>query len=329
METSRIKTVDALRGIASASVCLFHLTNGPTPFVFLPEGPLKSLGSFGKLGVQVFFVISGFIIPYSLFKAGYRLNQYGIFIIKRIVRLDPPYLATILFVIVLGYLSAMVPGFHGPPYRVTIPQVLLHLAYLNVFFDGNWLVGAFWTLAIEFQYYLLMGLLFPLISHKHTGMRLLIFLLLGSMAIQFPDHHFLPHWLFLFMMGMLAFQRRSGLIGGGTFWGVLAMLAGGACYTLEPAMAGAGLAATLAITFGNFRNRVLLFFGTISYSLYLVHMPVGSKVINLGYRFGHGMAAKLSLIATGFVLSVAVAGLLYRFVEKPAQAWAAGFKYRK
>ena len=328
MQSSRIGTVDALRGIASVAVCFFHLTNGPTAFIFLPEGLLKHAGSFGFLGVQVFFVISGFIIPYALHKARYELKHYGTFVIKRVVRLDPPYLATILFVITLGYLSAKAPGFRGPPFHLSITQVLLHLAYLNVFFGKEWLVGAFWTLAIEFQYYLLLGLLYPLISHKSLWTRLGMFTILGLLAINLPDRHYLPHWFFLFMLGMLSFHHRAGMIAGFKFWVILLILACGACYTLGPLMAGVGLATACAIAFVKTSNKALLFFGSISYSLYLVHMPIGSKVINLGSRFSDSMAAKIILVAAGFALSVAGAYLLYRFIEKPAQDWSSRIKYR-
>jgi peptidoglycan/LPS O-acetylase OafA/YrhL len=164
MIVKRITTIDALRGIASFAVCFYHLSYCSN--ICLPQGALKSVGSFGWLGVEVFFVISGFIIPYALHRAGYQLKQYGTFVLKRVVRLDPPYLATIALIIPLGYFSAMAPGFQGPPFTVSTSQVLLHLAYLNVFFGGNWLNPVFWTLAIEFQYYLLVGLLYPFISHK-------------------------------------------------------------------------------------------------------------------------------------------------------------------
>src|SRR5689334_14543570 len=90
----RISTVDSLRGIASLAVCWFHLTNGNPSF--LTGGPLKSSGTYGWLGVEMFFVISGFVIPYSLHKAGYDLKSFGTFVAKRIIRLDPPYLVSIV-----------------------------------------------------------------------------------------------------------------------------------------------------------------------------------------------------------------------------------------
>ena len=323
----RISTVDALRGIASFAVCSGHLY-GANPF--LPQGTSeKWIGSLGALGVDVFFVISGFIIPYALHKSGYQLKQYGTFILKRVLRLDPPYLANILFIIPLGYLCAMAPGFQGPPFKVSTTQVLLHLAYLNVFFGESWLNPVFWTLAIEFQYYLLVGLAYPFISHRSLTMRLVLFMCLGSLSFIVPKESFILHWLFLFMLGMLAFQQNVGLIAGMRFWVVLILLACGACYALGPLVAAVGLAAACAIVFVKTSNKVLSFLGTISYSLYLFHMPIGCKLVSLGSRLAHSVSAKVVVFGIGLALCVAAAYLLYRLVEKPAQAWSSRIKYRK
>src|SRR5229473_3266591 len=105
----RVTTVDALRGIASLSVAWFHFTHGnPT---FLSEGVLKSSGEYGWAGVHMFFVISGFVIPYALYKAQYSSRQFGRFLAKRIIRLDPPYFADIGLILALAYLVPLIPSF--------------------------------------------------------------------------------------------------------------------------------------------------------------------------------------------------------------------------
>ena len=81
----------------------------------------------GLYGVSVFFVISGFVIPYSLYRGGYRLPQYGKFVLKRIIRLDPPYLVTIILILALGFLSRVLPYAKVGEFHVTATQVFLHL----------------------------------------------------------------------------------------------------------------------------------------------------------------------------------------------------------
>ncbi|MFZ3046680.1 MAG: hypothetical protein WA151_12270, partial [Desulfatirhabdiaceae bacterium] len=66
--SNRLTHVDALRGLAALAVCLFHLTRYKPGF--LPEySILKSICQYGYLGVEIFFVISGFIIPLALFRS--------------------------------------------------------------------------------------------------------------------------------------------------------------------------------------------------------------------------------------------------------------------
>jgi peptidoglycan/LPS O-acetylase OafA/YrhL len=95
---------------------------------------LRASGDYGWLGVQVFFVISGFVIPYSMYCGGYRPWQhFGRFLAKRLVRLEPPYLVSIVVFITLWYLSALSPGFRGSPPELSTPQLLCHVGYLNTF----------------------------------------------------------------------------------------------------------------------------------------------------------------------------------------------------
>lgn len=90
MGFKRVQTIDMLRGIATLSVCVFHFTNGNKDF--LSQNSLfKIVGSVGWSGVEMFFIISGFIIPYSLYKINYRYKAYSVFLIKRIIRIHPPF----------------------------------------------------------------------------------------------------------------------------------------------------------------------------------------------------------------------------------------------
>src|SRR6476659_1629485 len=92
---ARVGTIDVLRGVAAVAVAWFHFTNGNQQF--MSAGLIKSSGHYGWLGVEVFFVVSGFIIPYSLYRGGYRVRlHWRRFVAKRILRLDPPYIAAIV-----------------------------------------------------------------------------------------------------------------------------------------------------------------------------------------------------------------------------------------
>jgi peptidoglycan/LPS O-acetylase OafA/YrhL len=68
----------------------------------------------GLFCVEIFFVISGFILPYSLWKGGYVRRDYGKFILKRVVRLDPPYFGAIILALTAAYLTSLSPSIGAP-----------------------------------------------------------------------------------------------------------------------------------------------------------------------------------------------------------------------
>lgn len=323
----RLSVLDALRGIAALGVCWFHFTHGNA--TFLPEGVLKSSGTYGWLGVEIFFVISGFIIPYALYRSGYSSADYGSFILKRIIRLDPPYLVGILVVLALGYATSATPGFKGAPFAPSFVEILLHLGYANVFFGYRWLNPVFWTLAIELQYYLLVGLVFPAVAHRSDFVRATAFVLLACLAAFISAEQFLFRWLFLFMLGMAAFQLRMHLIGRRQFtlWVILFGMGAWHMGGISVAMTGT----VVSLLLGLFDTKVgplWLFFGHISYSLYLLHYPIGGRVINIGQRFVDNTPGKLAVLAAAWAASIGAAWLLYQYVERPAQQWSSSIRYR-
>jgi peptidoglycan/LPS O-acetylase OafA/YrhL len=144
-----LETIDVLRGIASLWVCWFHITMRG----LIDVNPvLGAIGTPGHVGVPMFFVISGFVVPYSLYRGRYKLSNFGRFMAKRIVRLDPPYLVAIALAVAIPYFTSRSALHRGAIYHPDWMQVLAHLGYANAFIGFPWLVGGFWSLAIGFQY---------------------------------------------------------------------------------------------------------------------------------------------------------------------------------
>src|SRR3974390_3244319 len=170
----RIGVINALRAFAAIFVAWGHFVAGQGKYLGLS-------GKYGYLGVHIFFVISGFVIPWSLYRSGYVLRDYPRFLLKRNVRLYPPYLASIA-VTVLATNLIMVPMFHMPRLTVTAQSLLLHFAYLNDLTHVPWINVVYWTLAIEFQWYLLVGLMFPLLV---TGSKPARFAGLAGMMVAY------------------------------------------------------------------------------------------------------------------------------------------------
>jgi len=323
----RLATIDFLRGVAAFSVAWFHFTNGVPGF--LQNGALKASGVRGWLGVEVFFVISGFVIPYSLHRGGYQLRlHWKRFLAKRLIRLDPPYVACIVLVVGLGYLSARTPGFHGKPPHYTWSQLALHLGYLNAWFGGDWVNPVFWTLAVEFQFYLVIALIYPLLSSGRAVVRIASLVVMALVALTVPSTALAFHWLCLFGVGIIAFQYFVGLIGPRTLAGLLAGM-GGVCFVVLGGLVTAvGLTTALLITFVRIRpTRVFTFLGAISYSLYLLHVPIGGRVVNLGMRLRPTPFNHLLILAGSVLSSVLAAYLFYKLIELPAQRWSGRLSY--
>src|SRR5579872_6053614 len=156
--------IDALRGIAALGVACYHIDRyGPLPEAagkFIPLS-LQAVLDHGWIGVQVFFVISGFVIAYSVRSARVTPGYLANYALRRSIRLDPPYWSTIAFVLLLHAVLHLHLGFDSPldvPTRLE-PElswklVGSHLLYLQNIIPGyDNLSAGFWTLCIEVQFY--------------------------------------------------------------------------------------------------------------------------------------------------------------------------------
>jgi peptidoglycan/LPS O-acetylase OafA/YrhL len=330
METraAHVEVLEPLRGFAALAVAYFHFTNSGG---LLPSGWLKTSGAYGWLGVEVFFVISGFIIPFSLHQARYRFSSHLTrFLLKRVVRLDPPYVVAIALTVVLGYVSAAIPGFRGSPPSVDPIQLLLHFGYLNAFFGYPWIIPVLWTLAIEFQFYFLIAVIFPLIAHTSTRIRLGALSVMCGLAFVIPDRALVFHYLGLFVLGMLTFTKYVELTPVRSYLLLLIPFSVATAMSLNMLTAVVGLLTALLIAFAHIpRFAPFAFLGAISYSMYLLHAPIGGRVVNFGARFAHNAIAQIAVLALAIGISIVAAYLLYRFVERPARKWSSSLRYQE
>lgn len=325
--SERITSIDALRGIAALGVCIFHITNGNDAYLS-DDNFLKAVGSYGWLGVEVFFVISGFIIPYSMYKGRYTINKIKTFLGKRISRIDPPYFFIILIVIALNYLSTLSPYYRGSGFEVDLRNLIFHIGYLNGIMDEPWLSPIFWTLAIEFQFYLFIALCFPLLIHSSGLIRYLLIISILASGFIFPSSVFFFKYSALFVIGILIFYLHAKVSTVRNLvlpiFCVLVL-----CYVqlgFLPILAALG---TLLMILLPIKVRFLEFLGMISYSLYLIHIPIGGRIINLSINFVEQEFMR-SLVSIGaIVFSIACAYLFFRLIEAPSIRLSKSIKYSR
>ena len=318
--------IDALRGIASLAVCWFHMTNG-----YAQDSLARASGRYGWLGVEVFFVLSGFIIPYAMFMGGYTFRRdWRTFISKRILRIEPPYLLSILLVFALWHASSMIPGFKGaaPPAFFSV-QTALHMGYLSGIAGYPWLNPVFWTLAIEFQFYLFVCLAFAWLSCNNRIRLLKVDILLVAISLAIDSDVLIFRYFCLFVMGIAAFQYRVRLISGKDTLVVLmlATLAAGIGHGWMVATFGILTSTLIVLDFNIGRRKLVLWLGSISYSLYLVHVPIGGRVVNFGRRYIESPSAEFILSLAALFVSLIAAYVFYLLIEKPSQQLAARLKY--
>jgi len=163
--SSRLLAIDGLRGIACLGVAVYHLTRYGATAELATEGlpaPLLWGANHGWIGVQFFFVISGFVIAHTLRDAvvdGWYIGNYAL---RRSLRLDPPYWVTIAGVLALHFLWTHWLNWQSPldvPRPLQPPLsgwlVVSHVLYIHKLQGFDSLSTGFWTLCIEIQFYLL------------------------------------------------------------------------------------------------------------------------------------------------------------------------------
>ncbi len=170
--------IQYLRGLAALGVVLCHYGSDLKSY---PK--LSKVFGFGQTGVHVFFLISGFIIVYSLIRANYKPRKFLTFLLKRSIRIDPSYIVTILLTIALFRILSFITTFKGETLSFIPGQFLAHLFYIVPFTQYPFYNHVFWTLGVEFQFYLLIGTLYFLSNNQafKTG-----FLILFSLTCLIP-----------------------------------------------------------------------------------------------------------------------------------------------
>jgi peptidoglycan/LPS O-acetylase OafA/YrhL len=318
----RIAAVEALRAFAALAVAWFHFTDAHP--VFPSAGWLRQSGEWGWLGVECFFVISGFVLPLAMYRARYRLDDAGRFMARRLIRLHPAYLASLALVVALWYVSS--PEEARPP---STTQVLLHVFYLPAFFGEPWLNTVYWTLGIEVQFYLVLACSFPLLSHRSTAVRLAWVAAAAALSWLVTPEILVFRFLVIFAMGAVVFQRVVGLVDRTTAVVLLVGLTAVASLVHGwPAAAAAAATAAFIAWQVTLVWPPALAIGALSYSLYLIHAPVGGRVVNLGARYAEGALAELAVVLAALLVSLGAAYVLHVLVERPSLALAARLKTR-
>ncbi len=314
--------IDILRAVAAIGVCLFHFTYGNSKFIDHYTLIYKII-RFGYLGVDVFFIVSGFIICYS-FPANYQTKSFISFFKKRLLRVHPPYLTSIALTIIVAYVAAI---YTRNPVQVSCLNLFYHFFYLNNIANTTYINGVYWTLGIEFQFYIIVGLLFSLMNKSIYHLSGIIIFLLFLNWIKIDNTNLIFEHTPLFCIGILLYfllfndqyPKAFLLCLLATSLAILAYYQKASFYT--------SLFTICIICIPFVKNKIVQFLSGLSYSLYLVHIPVGGRVINLCLRFTHTTYEKYLAVLAALIVSIITACFFHLLIEKPAIRWSKKVKY--
>lgn len=338
--------IDGLRAIAVLLVLIFH-------------GGL-SLFPSGFIGVDIFFVISGYLTTSIILKSIKRGSfSFAGFYARRIWRLQPAMIALLLATLALAALFYLPEDFKQYLKSARYTSLLISNQYFErtttAYAAGdtaNLLLLHTWSLAIEWQWYLVLPVGIWLL-HRYCSKRVfnvaVLCLTLGSAALslflssKFPDksYYFFTARIFELLLGSCAVIFSADKMKLKLIWtnllGGLAVVTLFYCATRENILPGfpnyhaviVCLAAALLLWRGGAEGsitakvlsfRPLVYIGTISYSLYLWHWPVLATTSYLGFKHG------AELTAFYFVLTFALAALSYITVERKFRKPKLGLK---
>ncbi len=329
--------VDGLRAVAALVVVLPHawvLFRDVAARPGAASDAVQFLRVWGPLGVQVFFVLSGFVIAYSLRGTRMTAGAFARFVARRSVRLDPPYWVALGVCCCVLWLGGHVAGDGSA--LPTARQVAVHVAYLQQFAGCNEAVNhTYWTLCIEVQLYLAFAAAVGLLQAAGAPYRTV---LTGAFvaALAYPLGWSVPAWVAV--RGLFLPHAYGFLAGAVAWWAVEGTV------PWRTAAALAGLAAVAAVRHGDvvvwvvvgtatllavagrrgelarwLNHRPLQALGRSSYGLYLLHNPVIWVAVMVQHRLGWtGPPRELLLLGGVGVGSVAAAAALHVTVEGPA-----------
>lgn len=368
-----IRGLTGLRGFAAVWVYLHHSWSfsGPRKIAVDLGGfslDLTAWFSIGWAGVDIFYVLSGFLLclPFSEHAHGFAgpvaLRYY---FLRRLLRVLPAYYAQIAILLLLASLQLY-------PYAIHWGDVLLHALMLH-----NWdpvfnssINGVYWTLPVEFGFYLLLPLLAWWLPGRRwiallvlalvltIGYRLLVFQSLAGQGIeykvwrleQFPGHldqfvigMLAAHWYVSLthsrfeLAGQTVFDPRwsnllfvAGWVGIGlliqfflkgrhlAYWNGHPMLFvwhGLVAICIAMSILGTALGSPLARLLLN--NRLAVFVGVISYSLYLWHLPILNWVKQTAWFQGYQGYVFPAYFLLTLPMVLLLSWISYFLVERP------------
>lgn len=354
MPSQRLQALDGLRGVAILLVMGFHYFHHlQSPYyksTLYPYGETFAnvvVFKYGYMGVELFFIISGFVIAMTLESSKSLLD----FAIRRFVRIWP---ALIFSAVVTFFLL----NWSDAPFALTRrqfwPNFLPSLTLTPTSLWSGWfpkvdfVTGVYWSLVVEIRFYMIALVLFWLFSRQQLARNLVIFTVAIYIARALlrrwvPGYNgvydalFIPDYMPWFAAGAVFYElykerlsKSVALIMLAVMYVLIARVSTNyAMIGRDPITASTAALSFLALfwllatrpsSLSILEVRPLVWIGECSYSIYLYHYAIGMIFISQISK-SIGLAPQLLLVAAISLLVLIIGRLSYRTVENPSRRW--------
>ena len=314
MEKARLLELDAIRGLAAIGVVLYHYFYRYNE-IYGHTNLAVHWSYFGQYGVHLFFIVSGFVIFWTL----HRVEKPADFLVSRFSRLYPAFWIAVTVTFSIVY-------FFGLPGRqVSLESALLNLFMFHEFLGISHVDGVYWTLTVEltFYFWIFIIYIFGLLEKvEYFFVPILLISILqsvGFLDVGIIKKILILNYASLFLAGICfyrlahnQYQFRSYLLLLFSLVTIFYVYS----FTIFILIFLFYVIFFLSVTgrLALLRTRALVFLGSISYSLYLLHQNIGYVVLNGNYKLG--IDPVLSVTITIFI-TILLASLSFAYVEKP------------
>ncbi|GAB3199679.1 peptidoglycan/LPS O-acetylase OafA/YrhL [Pontibacter aydingkolensis] len=314
---NRLLFLDSLRGLAALAVALFHYTSAYRSY-FGHSFSESFDFDYGLYGVELFFMISGFVIFFSFD----RIKSSKEFLFNRAIRLYPAY----WFCLIITFFA--VHSFGLNELETSIPEMLVNLTMFQKLFGVKDVDGVYWSLFAEWMFYLMMLVLFVTKSLNrilYIGILWVTLGLINQFLFSFgPAATILNlHYGLFFYAGILFFlylkaPENRKVIQGHLLFTCLAAIA---MYMPKGGVQVAVITSFFVLFYLGINgkldfltNKVLLLLGSISYTFYLFHQYIGYIIIDQTKEF---FGSSLFIIVPPLVFSLAASYAITIYIEQP------------
>lgn len=351
-ETNRLVSIEVLRGLAALMVVWQHCWEAfiknfdPSTNEYLLF-QITSNFDFGRIGVVCFFLISGFVIPYSFKQEKGPIYKFAI---RRFFRLYPAYWLSLLLAIFIAV--------HLKDKELSLQTILTNFSMLQTFFHEPHVQGVYWTLQAEICFYLVCALM-----HRYGWLNKPIFQLLACVCflslfciLSIIEMNFIPldkiHIEIVYIPFFLSIMFAGTLLRNYFFTpkgnskenlklllgpllvftlplGILLLHYAGLDVNNQPVKFGLGHVLGLVMFLAGYRylntnSRVWVYLGTISYSVYLFH-PIAIDLVNSAfsnfvhkYVVLHGWLGLMQYLVAITALTILISHWVFKKVESPS-----------